>query len=463
MQVTRYQQNMLRKAPQHTVMGLRQRTSVMILFCSATCGTAFVHTNTFHRQPPRINYMSISWLRKSSNTNNPSSPLSQSLTTTRAANSFRSMIPTSVLLDAMIEYTAKTSSHQNTIRNVVTASTTSTSFGRALPMAFVTKAFTAPTAAAAITGTTTTMITAAAAGTMFSGSHPDAITVETQVLNDMSHLGIDLAVFFTPSLLLLRIAAIIGRICTITADYIPDHVIVPEELAFQFVMLTLACLGLIKSSLIPTAAAAYNATSVKDGRAFGSIFQPAGTTWMQYKALATCGVLEWITLQASDVVFIPSNNDDDAPTSRSKDLDEYMYWLYSGDVKVETDNGDLQYVVSSEKKASSSYCGLFGENCLLQSSVKNIQKSKHARGKKQPDQKPISSCRRLSVTSCTATLLRIDTRRLQLLMDLDPALAESMRTMVFQGVEAKLHAKVQETTNLLKSFNVTSTATAVTM
>ena len=371
-----------------------------------------------------------------------------------------SMIPRKVLLDMLLEYTAAPPLNQDGTRHL--RSTTTTTWSQVVPLAFLTKAFTTPAAAWGFTGATTMVTTAAAAGSIL--SHPsDAVTVETQVLNDMSHLGIDLAAFFVPSLLLLRIAAIIGRICTITADYIPDHVIVPEELAFQMAMLCLACSGLIKSALIPAAASVYNATSVKDGRAYGSIFQPAGTSWSQYKALSVCGALEWMTLQAGDEITTSSSVSDNS--SENDKGEDYMYWLYAGNVDVKTDSGELAYAVSSGKKASSAlHRGLIGEQSLLQHFGKTSKpqpvRSSHKQQRDGPS-KSVSNGHHIFVTSPSATLLRINTRRLQMLMDLDPTLAESMRTMVFQGMEAKLQAQVQETTNLLKSFNVTASTSTV--
>jgi hypothetical protein len=158
-----------------------------------------------------------------------------------------------------------------------------------------------PSTTLGLTGTT-----AVAAGSVFF-QDPDAVTVEAQLLNDMSHLGIDLAGFFIPSLLALRVAAIAGRVCTMAADYIPDHTIVPEELLFQISMLTIGCLGLMKAALIPMAAAAYSARSVsiRDGRAYNMLFQPAGTSWSHYKALSVCGVLDWISLQSGEGTPLP--------------------------------------------------------------------------------------------------------------------------------------------------------------
>jgi hypothetical protein len=384
------------------------------------------------------------------------------------------MIHPKLLIDILLKHTTSPSIQPSfsKVSDTIESRTTinpSHAFSKVLPIALLTKMFTTPSAAFAVT-TGTTIVTAAAQtlfnvaqrDTSSSSLSSDVTSVETQVLNDMSHLGIDLAVFFVPSLLFLRIAAILGRICSITADYIPDHIIVPEELVFQSVMLTLACLGLIKSAFIPMAASIYNVTSAKDGRAYTYIFLPAGTSWLQYKALSVCGALEWVTMQNGDTVTTTaSSSTNSATSSSSQDHDEYIYWLFSGNVSVEDESGDVQYVVSSGKKILSSYHrGLFGEQRLLQRFVKNI-KSQNGRNKQPSDGSSKSISHRVIVKSDTATLLRINTQRLQMVMDLDPSLAEAMRTMVFQGMEAKLHAQVQETSSLLKSFNVTTTTVVV--
>jgi hypothetical protein len=355
-----------------------------------------------------------------------------------------SMLPK--LFQDLFESTNDGSSTSNT-KSILN---TNNPLGGIIPVAFLSTAF-AP-AAFGLTGTT-----AVVAGS-------DA-NVEVQLLNDMSHLGIDLAGFFIPGVLALRIAAIAGRICTMAADYIPDHTIVPEELAFQIAMLTVACLGLIKAALLPAAASAYNGPSVsaKDGRAYTVLFQPAGMSWSHYKALTVCGALDWIKLSAGDTVTTTTPSTAPAPAND----DEYTYWLYSGDVRIESGAGDPHYTISRCKKVSSQVQlagrGLFGEHRLLQRSGNTKVKSN------KPQQydaegntvEPQTSENRISVTSDSATLLRIHTSRLQWLMDHDPTLAESMRTLVFQGMEAKLHAQVQETTHLLKSFNMSATSIVV--
>ena len=303
-----------------------------------------------------------------------------------------------------------------------------------------------PSTTLGLTGTTAV----AAGSVLFQDS--DAVTVEAQLLNDMSHLGIDLAGFFIPSLLALRFAAIAGRVCTMAADYIPDHTIVPEELVFQISMLTIGCLGLMKAALLPVAAAAYSARSVsiRDGRAYTMLFQPAGTSWSHYKALTVCGVLDWVTLNAGDTVSTSKK-----PNSSGND--EYIYWLHSGDVRVENEMGNLLYTVSrSKKEAILQKAGreLFGESRLLERFRNNKMSGSKQRQNSDKCREPNAS-NVVVVSSKEATMLRIHVARLKWLMDHDPTLAESMRTLVFQGMEAKLQAQVQETTSLLKFMNQT--------
>ena len=61
--------------------------------------------------------------------------------------------------------------------------------------------------------------------------------VEAEVLTDISHVMMDFAVFFTPSRSLLRCLSVVGRILVLSADYLPDHAVHPEELAVQLFLL----------------------------------------------------------------------------------------------------------------------------------------------------------------------------------------------------------------------------------
>jgi hypothetical protein len=74
-------------------------------------------------------------------------------------------------------------------------------------------------------------------------------SVEAEVLTDMSHVMIDFSGFFTPSRSLLRCFSVVGRILVLSADYLPDHTVHPEELAVQLFLLAVSLSDVLKSLL----------------------------------------------------------------------------------------------------------------------------------------------------------------------------------------------------------------------
>uniref|UniRef100_A0A7S4EEW2 Uncharacterized protein n=1 Tax=Pseudo-nitzschia australis TaxID=44445 RepID=A0A7S4EEW2_9STRA len=69
--------------------------------------------------------------------------------------------------------------------------------------------------------------------------------MEAEVLTTMAHATMDFSGFFGPSKNLLRLYAVVGRVFVISADYITDHSIHPEELMIQLVLLGIAIKELI--------------------------------------------------------------------------------------------------------------------------------------------------------------------------------------------------------------------------
>lgn len=308
------------------------------------------------------------------------------------------------------------------------------------------------------------LLTSMAPAFGLSSGTTSSAAVEAQVLTDMSHLGLDLAGFIAPGLLFLRFAAVAGRLCSMAADYIPDHTILPEEFAFQLCMLAVAFMGLVKAVLLPViASVGYKSSphSLKDGRAYAALFQPAGTTWADFKALSVCA-LDWITVEAGSTVTT-----DETSCAAAVDADaddEFIYWLYSGTVEVES-AGELLYTVtrmSGKAAKQDAGRGLLGERRLLRrleqrgGIIRNKNTNNEASSSSPPSQNTKTYPRTTVKAASTATLLRIHAPNLKLLMDSDQAFADSIRTLVFQGMEAKLNAHLLETSSLLKSFNVTT-------
>ena len=57
--------------------------------------------------------------------------------------------------------------------------------------------------------------------------------VQAEVFADLAHIFLDLATFFTPDTIILRLFVVIGRMFSILSDYIPDQKMTPEEFLFQ--------------------------------------------------------------------------------------------------------------------------------------------------------------------------------------------------------------------------------------
>merc|ERR1739841_393365 len=73
--------------------------------------------------------------------------------------------------------------------------------------------------------------------------------VEAEVLTTMAHVTMDFGGFvLNPSKTLLRCFIVLGRICAISADYVIDHSIHPEELMIQLVLMAIAIKELVVDS-----------------------------------------------------------------------------------------------------------------------------------------------------------------------------------------------------------------------
>eukprot|EP00535_Pseudo-nitzschia_heimii_P002049 CAMPEP_0197181644 /NCGR_PEP_ID=MMETSP1423-20130617/5868_1 /TAXON_ID=476441 /ORGANISM="Pseudo-nitzschia heimii, Strain UNC1101" /LENGTH=107 /DNA_ID=CAMNT_0042631933 /DNA_START=149 /DNA_END=472 /DNA_ORIENTATION=- len=64
--------------------------------------------------------------------------------------------------------------------------------------------------------------------------------VEVEVLTTMAHVTMDFTGLVNPSKTLLRYFAVLGRVFVISADYITDHSIHPEELMIQLFLMGIA-------------------------------------------------------------------------------------------------------------------------------------------------------------------------------------------------------------------------------
>jgi hypothetical protein len=225
--------------------------------------------------------------------------------------------------------------------------------------------------------------------------------VEAEVLTDVAHLGLDLSTVFGPATPAVRLSVVVGRLCAIASDYIPDHYMNPEEVVFQTFMLLGATAAFLRS-VRPLLLAATAETTFRDRRA-QRLLQEVGVTWTQYKAMAAVA-LDWVQIEPYQLVTDNNNNDD------------FMYWIYTGNVQLFHDK-HVQMI-----SARSGYHSLLGDlSALLESKTKKSDKPK----------------RTIQAGGSGATLLRIDTQKLSMLMNHDPKLRESIRCLLVKSMTEK--------------------------
>eukprot|EP00526_Cylindrotheca_closterium_P020806 CAMPEP_0113605854 /NCGR_PEP_ID=MMETSP0017_2-20120614/2551_1 /TAXON_ID=2856 /ORGANISM="Cylindrotheca closterium" /LENGTH=206 /DNA_ID=CAMNT_0000514375 /DNA_START=48 /DNA_END=668 /DNA_ORIENTATION=+ /assembly_acc=CAM_ASM_000147 len=74
--------------------------------------------------------------------------------------------------------------------------------------------------------------------------------VEAEVLSDMAHVALDFSGLLSPSKSMMRLYSIFGRLFALSADYLPDHTIHPEELLIQFFLICVTMRELIQEKLV---------------------------------------------------------------------------------------------------------------------------------------------------------------------------------------------------------------------
>jgi len=276
--------------------------------------------------------------------------------------------------------------------------------------------------------------------------------VESELFTDASHVALDLVTFASPGRALMRLSILVGRVFAIMADWVPDHTILPEEMLFQSLMLTVSITLLIKSCT-PMLPALVTTTSYREKRAYHALFGKYGLSWMQFKMVMAF---------ASEWVEIPGNGqlaDNNATVDASAAADGYVYWLQKGEAELVVNDTTIQHAVASSS-SSSSQLSILGELDFARQLQERKKKSKKTNSKSKAQQEDEQSSigeasihhqasppSKIKAGPAGATLLRIDAAKLHKLMDEDDQLADSIRSIIFAGMQEKLTKVMEENNN----------------
>ena len=307
--------------------------------------------------------------------------------------------------------------------------------------------------------------------------------VEAEVLNDLSHLASDLAVYITPATSYLRLAAFIGRILSMTSDYVSDYTILPEEFIFQHIML-FTTLGLLIKSIAPILQSSFVQTTEFDDDAYRMLFEPIGVSWIQYKSLrVTC--VDWITVDANTVLvneheaqaFKPSPILENATFASelgnlfrdSQEMElltpsfnntDYMYWLYRGHVSVSYDGKKYYEVTRTRGKyiddpealgflADMRFLYMIDRNRRRKRlmELRHINTKTKARHTSYESHSSASQSWKggypmatITVKNSEAVLLRVNGSRLLQMMEDDEPLSASVRLLLMMSLQRKIGA-----------------------
>jgi hypothetical protein len=274
--------------------------------------------------------------------------------------------------------------------------------------------------------------------------------LEVELLNDVSHVALDVTTFLSPRTAWLRLCNVIGRVLILSSDYIQDdtNAIGLDEWAFQASMLAMSIYLFARSAApLMLAVLSITALSVRDRRAYAILFQDVGLSVLQFKSLLVSTTLDWIDLAPRDVT----------------DLDgEYMYFLYSGEATMSTSSSscasrttkddvdvgacDDPSGVTERLDVGSRIIGDVQFATKLEASVYKTS-STNSKSDKIPKTgmspstaaaSPSPPVSRFVVGPNGAAVLRISTSKLLKLMKNDSELSASIQRLVLMSMQEKL-------------------------
>ena len=239
----------------------------------------------------------------------------------------------------------------------------------------------------------------------------------SEILTDLSHVALDLVTLWGPSAVVVRLAAVIGRIFVVIADYLPDSFINPEEVMFQSFMLVAALAGLVQG-IMPQLLGQFlaPAPTFRDGKAYKAWGQPAGMTWDQYKAL-TVNVLEWKELSPGQSLHVT------LPQNESNVNTTTLYWLYKGEVAIER-NGNKKKAHSISRNGNGHLRQVDGAQYVDLASFQSTASE--------------TSPTDITAGSQGATLLVCHMDRLAPLLRHDSTLKDVWKVILWQGLQDQL-------------------------
>ncbi|KAL3826880.1 hypothetical protein ACHAXA_000848 [Cyclostephanos tholiformis] len=277
--------------------------------------------------------------------------------------------------------------------------------------------------------------------------------LEVELLNDVSHVALDVTTFLSPRTAWLRLCNVIGRVLILSSDYIQDGSIGVDEWAFQASMLAMSIYLFARSAApLMLAVLSVTALSVRDRRAYASLFQAVGLSVLQFKSLLASMTLEWIEFEPQESVYLDG---------------EYMYFLYSGEATMSASSGAAVVGAEGDDSEVSERLDvgsrIIGDVQFATRLEASVYKSASTHGKSDKKSRGTSTAEptvsRFIVGPRGAALLRISTHKLLKLMKNDSELSASIQRLVLLSMQEKLNRTLQDGGLVIQSSGSSSMST----
>ena len=261
--------------------------------------------------------------------------------------------------------------------------------------------------------------------------------LEAEVLNDASHMALDVSTFFSPNTAWLRLCNVIGRVLLLTSDFIQDDSISPDEMIFQISMLAISTRMFLRSAW-PLMLAVFSVSSltVRERRTHALLSEAVGVTVLQFKTLLASRALDWVDYSPDEVVELNG---------------EHMYFLYSGEAtsgKNKDTSADAVVLFDEEKVHISSR--IFGDVHFAKVLDESLRKKAKTTSKSDKSKTPDAGGSTLAARSSLvvgpngASMLRISTSKLLQLMENDDELSTSIQRLVLLCMQEKLSRSLEQ-------------------
>lgn len=287
---------------------------------------------------------------------------------------------------------------------------------------------------------------------------------QSQLLNDLAEASTDVVILSTePETIILRLAAVCERVLALSADYIPDKMIRPEEWLLNIPVVGVSLFYFGKSAF-PIVKARFVELDDLDLTAYKLCFAPVGVKLWQFKCMKATGCFDWIECSPGRVLIDENEDYRQSPSghilrreSKTDDDWKYLYWQYNGTVIQSYKNNVFGIIERDEgMHINNQYAqGLLGDtrfiaNIEAECRATQFEERKHIKndidyGSSGMDHlyHPIAT---MTIGSNSAKILRIDSYKLFDLMDHDERLESSIRFLLLKSLKLKIG-------NLLRAYN----------